>query len=282
MDKTRIKEINSSIKNISGWFYPEAALLIGMLNNFHEKLNIKGDIFEIGVHHGKSAIFFSHLLKDDEQLSICDIFDNQIGNISISGQGNQTIFSNNYDKFSKKKLKQVFTCLSSDLKPLEIGNSFRIFHIDGGHNCNEALSDLILGSQVITEDGLIVLDDPFRPEWPGVTEALIEFLKTYPDFAPLVVGFNKLIIVRKEKLNQYKSFIDDLNNRIEYELTYPFSYKKLPFMDEELRIFFTPSGINVNSLKVKIQRVINKSDLLKYLESIMGKILYKLRHSILN
>ena len=234
--------------------FPEAAMLIALLNKFQRSQNIEGNIFEIGVHHGKSTIFFEHLLSSSENINICDIFDSQESNISQSGLGNKDIFLENIKKYSSKEINSIYSCLSSELKLNHIGSGYRMFHIDGGHNKNEALADLILASEAIHPKGIIILDDPFRPEWPGVTEAMIEFLKTYENFAAIVVGFNKLVIAKKEVSTGYIEFLDNKINRSYYELTYPFSYKKLPFLNSELRIFYIPSFINPKKIKLLLKK----------------------------
>jgi hypothetical protein len=55
----------------------------------------------------------------------------------------------------------------------------------------EALSDIQLAADAIVASGAIVVDDPFRPEWPGVTEAILAFLEDRTDWTAVAVGMNK-------------------------------------------------------------------------------------------
>lgn len=264
MNRAEIQWLISKSQNIHGWFSKEAAMLIGALDEFQKTHNINGNIFEIGVHHGKSTILFNSLLRGSEQLKVCDIFGLQEHNTSGSGSGEKEIFVNNIYKYSSNNLPEIYTCLSSDLSPNTIGTNYRMFHIDGGHNRDEALSDLLLASVCINKEGIIILDDPFRPEWPGVTEASIEFLTNNPDFIALAVGFNKLIISKKEVSNDYLKFLDDTNMHQKYLLSYPYNFKKLPFMDNELRIFYLPSFMNPGKSKTLLHRSLKDVGIYKF------------------
>jgi hypothetical protein len=272
MNTKDVKKLIMKTRNIQGWFSMEAGLLIAALNECQSNHEIKGDIFEIGVHHGKSTVLFANLLSPSEKVNICDIFDSQEHNISSSGFGDKMKFLSNIENYTKVKVNNIHSCPSSKLDVNIIGDNYRIFHIDGGHNKTEALPDLILASKAIQEKGIIILDDPFRPEWPGVTEALLEFLNEYKEFKPIVVGFNKIIICRKKVSELYESFLDDIETRETFELNYPFSYKKLPFLDSELRIFYMLSFINPTSLKSKLLKKIIYSGLYRRYKKVSATV----------
>jgi len=227
---------------LPGWLTSEATMLLAWINKVQFDNDLHGNLFEIGVHHGKSAIVLRSLCRDDEVLAVCDLFDSQEGNVSGSGSGSRAIFEQNLAKhFGSDSGIKIFEQSSGSLLSEQIGSAFRIFHIDGGHNADEALSDLKLGSVATVPGGVMIVDDPFRPEWPGVTEAIIEFLQTDRDWCAIVVGFNKVILVRKAFANKYLQSIDDKSIRQAYKLDFPFSYKKLPFLNSELRIFYLQS-----------------------------------------
>lgn len=266
MKKNEVKKLISKTRKIKGWFSLEAGLLIAALNECQNNHNIDGDIFEIGVHHGKSTVFFANLLIPSQSISICDIFDSQEDNISNSGSGDKVKLLRNISAYSKFEIKNIFSCLSSELDISRIGDNFRMFHIDGGHDKSEALTDLILASQAIHDKGIIIVDDPFRAAWPGVTEALIDFLKNYSVFTAIFVGFNKLIICKNEASDLYLDFIDNFENRKKYDLRFPYRYKKHSFVNANIRIFYTLYSINPKSFRIKLVKVIIDSKIYKWLE----------------
>src|ERR1700688_3135528 len=80
---------------ISGWFTREAAYLFALLNSAQHELDIRGDLFEIGTHYGRSARFLADMLRQGETLGCCDLFGGQNANKSGSGFGDRQIFEEN-------------------------------------------------------------------------------------------------------------------------------------------------------------------------------------------
>jgi hypothetical protein len=253
-----VKQNFRLIKKISGWFSEEAALLLAFCDEIQRKNHFHGDIFEIGVHHGRSALFLYHFLASNEKMQVCDLFGSQNLNTSASGMGDKAIFLQNKSRITGNSSIQVHEKLSNDLTTEEIGNSYRMFHVDGGHSFDEAFADLNLASKALLPYGIIILDDPFRIEWPGVTEAVIEFLKKTPDFISLVIGFNKLILVRKEFHHLYSAQLDDANQRATYGLGLPWSYKVMALSGNDLRCFYMPTYLQNPSLKTRLYLILKK------------------------
>lgn len=255
MKPKKSDEIMRRSVKVQGWFSPEAARLISMFDEFQQQHGIEGNIFEIGVHHGKSSIFFSHLLRPAENLHICDLF-GEAGNVSRSGSGDEEVFRTNMQRFGLKPAAAYHKCLSSNLTSDLVGINYRIFHVDGGHNPDEAFGDMVLAASVLNEQGLIIVDDPFRVEWPGVTEAIVKFLEKYPDFEPVAVGFNKFVIARRTVAADYKKFIAEPGHRKEYRLDFPWEFKELPFAGANLFIFFIPTRYTtLNSSRIWLAKI---------------------------
>ncbi len=205
---------------------------------------------------GRSAVFFSLLLRDREFLNVCDLFESE-NNISQSGFGKKEDFLENMRKFSDKGVNEIHTCLSSELNADIIGDGYRMFHIDGGHLKEEALFDLVLAAGVIHDNGVIILDDPFRPEWPGVTEAAIDFLTRFDDFVAIAVGFNKLIISKRKSADSYIDWLENPANLKLIGLDYPIFQKQLPFCNSPLLIFYHPSYIPENKFRAEMLKLKN-------------------------
>jgi hypothetical protein len=228
--------------NIDGWFSSEAASLFVLANRIQKRRGIKGDIFEIGCHHGRSAFLLGQMVRPSETLGVCDLFGEQQENVSGSGKGNRQIFLRNMKPLTKNGLDlSVFQGVSQKLTKEEIGERYRFFHVDGGHNIDEALADLRLAAKSTLDEGVIAVDDPFRAEWPGVTVALIEFLDK-SEFRPVVVGFNKILLARNKHANMYISKIINKEKRSEYGLDFPWRLKEMKFLNNTLYIFYLDSG----------------------------------------
>ena len=282
MNPKEALKITDKSRRIQGWFSTEAAMLFAWFDEIQKSNGIEGDIFEIGVHHGKSAVLLGAMVKPQKEiLGVCDLFGEQKENVSSSGLGDRQIFEKNMNLFFHDKLKlQIFAKSSKNLNPQEIGNNYRFFHIDGGHDEDEALNDLKLAANSIIEKGVIVIDDPFRSEWPGVSEAIIYFLDSNKNFCAIVVGFNKMFIVRCDIAHIYLSEIENTDQRQTFQIVYPWRIKELPFMGYSLRIFYMKSKILkmpplTRILNLYYKRGWHKNPLLKPLESFAKSISHK-------
>jgi hypothetical protein len=70
----------------------------------------------------------------------------------------------------------------------------RMFSVDGGHDADTALSDLLLADSVMSPGGLILLDDVFNPQWPGVVDATARYLLGSHGGVPFCHAGNKLFL----------------------------------------------------------------------------------------
>jgi Methyltransferase domain len=86
------------------------------------------------------------------------------------------------------------TMRSDDLASLGGLEGFRLFSVDGGHQVANVIHDLGLIGDNLTNGGVVVLDDFFNPDWPGVNEGLFAFLARSRSLAPFSYGDNKLFL----------------------------------------------------------------------------------------
>lgn len=263
MKPAQVRELVKQSKAIPGWFSGEAAMLFAWVDEIQKRNNIQGDTFEIGCHHGKSALLLGSVLDSTkEKLAVCDLFGMQGDNVSRSGNGDREAFSKNLKPVTDAGVNvEIFQKNSANLTATEIGNSYRMFHVDGGHNPDEALIDLKLAAQCTVDAGVILLDDPFRTEWPGVTEALIRFLDEHPEFQALMVGFNKLLLARVQSSDIYLNEFEATKQRETYGFGYPWRVKEMPFHSAALRVFYVPDYLQKKSVGNLARMVYHKSGL---------------------
>lgn len=181
---------------IEGWFSYDAALLFMKYNQLAFKGGERGNVLEIGVHHGLSAIAIAALRGSGKQFTAIDLFeDQQNRNVSGSGGGDRGRFEKNMREFyPDSAFLRVIARPSNELTPADLGSGFTFMHIDGGHSPEEVYHDLKLCHDVSAEGGLIALDDYFNPEYPGVCEGAVEFSLRHPNaLRPLVAGYNKVL-----------------------------------------------------------------------------------------
>jgi hypothetical protein len=201
-------------RDIEGWLFPIDAYLFAAFNSMQKRMGIRGNLFEIGVHHGKTAILFAWMVEPDEILGVCDIFDQQHLNADGSGRGDRAVLTANMRRYGPSGVSiRVFEKLSFDLTSCDTTNNCRFFHIDGGHRPEDVVCDLGKAALALSPQGIVAVDDPFNPNWPGVSEGLYRFFSKTPDtFTPVMIGGNKAYFSRPAMASAYRvtSLPDDV------------------------------------------------------------------------
>jgi len=198
-------------KRVQGWLHKPVPLLVIEIDKIQNVLGIKGNVAEIGVHHGKFFIVLKLLCKKDELALAIDVFDNFELNVDISGRGDKDLLIRNLNRFSNGTDNvRIIQKDSMKLTPEElldiVGGTFRIFSVDGGHTAEITHKDLLTASQVLSDGGVIILDDYFNEPWPGVSEGLNRFLSgdNSSNIFPFLIGANKVFMTKgKENVEKY-------------------------------------------------------------------------------
>jgi len=235
-------------KKVEGWIHPTAIDMICKLSNLQKQMEIRGPVCEIGVHHGRLFILLHLLTESDEKSVAYDLFERQNENIDKSGYGDKTIFQKNL-KHHHCDLNRISinTENSLNLTPDRIMNDcegkVRLFSIDGGHTGETTFNDLSLADKTLCDGGIIILDDFFNQEWPGVAEGTCKYLSNNTGLFPVVIVENKFIFTNNKNLA--KSYIDGINQSRKW-----YKSKKYPFFGSEVLLFF-PTKKNVETLLAK-------------------------------
>jgi Methyltransferase domain len=165
---------------------------------FHQ--GVTASVGEIGVHHGRYFIALALLRQPGERAVAIDVFEDQHLNVDYSGSGNREIFLSNLAKHAVDMSDVIvhkadsLGIESSNLAELSAGQGYRLFSVDGGHQVVNVVHDLTIVADVLSTGGIVVLDDFFNPDWPGVNEGLFQFLSNSPSLAPFCYGDNKLFL----------------------------------------------------------------------------------------
>lgn len=194
---------------LGGWFSFDAALLFMAYHQLLAADGDAGDVLEIGVHHGLSAIAVAALRGAGRRLIAVDLFEElQAHNGSHSGGGSRSVFLTHMRRFfGTTDFIEVLACDSATLCPADLGDALSFCHVDGGHSPQETERDLALCQASLRPGGLLALDDYFNPGFPGVSEGALRYRLAHPGaLRPLAVGFNKVLF-------QKLPAPDDLNDR---------------------------------------------------------------------
>jgi hypothetical protein len=205
--------------NIDGWFnYKNIIPILEKINSI-QKAN--GNILEIGIHHGKSFIPMLFFLKNDELAVAVDVFEHQIYNYDKSGRGNKSLFINNINIiFNNRHIYSKIRIITADSTRLINNNylsyvdnncKYRIISIDGCHTKDATFIDMSNAIQILSDDGIIIIDDYHNISWPGVKEGCDLFMKEHNEYRVFFDRYNKYIICHKNYYNIYKTLIEKYN-----------------------------------------------------------------------
>jgi SAM-dependent methyltransferase len=219
MNKTAVGEYLQQTRDVEGWFFPVDAHLFGLVDELQKREGISGNLFEIGVHHGKTALFLARMAAPGETLGVCDVFEQQELNRDRSGEGNREIFLRHLAAHHAEA--HVFAKLSSALTSEDTTTRCRFVHIDGGHRPEDVLNDLHVAERALLPDGVVAVDDVFNPNWPGVSEG---FYRYRGDLVPVAIGGNKVILARSGAAARYERHWQQLDEWREYIAPEPFTF----------------------------------------------------------
>jgi hypothetical protein len=221
MRRNEVIEYLRSTRGVEGWFFPIDAFLFGIIDEIQKREGISGNLFEIGVHHGKTALFLARMAAEGEDVGVCDVFDAQELNVDRSGEGNRAIFERHLRELGGSREVRVLAKLSSKLTSSDTTTSCRFFHIDGGHRPEDVMSDLHVAERALLSDGVVAVDDVFNPSWPGVSEGFYKFMQSGA-FVPIAIGGNKVLLTRPTAADRYAAHLRNSGEWAEMIAPQPF------------------------------------------------------------
>jgi hypothetical protein len=197
-------------KRVDGWLNASAIDVIVRLAGIQRRLNVHGPVSEIGIHHGRLFILL-HLLTDPPELSVAfDLFRRQAENVDGSGNGDVESFRKNLLKHGCDLTRiRIYAANSMQLSASNVikesAGAIRLFSVDGGHTAGTTYHDLELAAGSLCEGGLVILDDFFNPDWPGVAEGTSRFLlqRTGALYPVVIIGNKFMFTNTPEWANQY-------------------------------------------------------------------------------
>ena len=201
--------LNHGFDKVEGWCGHGLFEIVDYLDRCG--FNKAGGCLEIGVHHGKFYIMLNSIIDSKYQSYAIDVFDEQTLNIDKSGCGSLENFKKNLRNFDKHKGENTIIIQgdSTDCKLIrEIDippGSIRYLSIDGGHTVEHTVSDLELAKNLLSNEGVVILDDVINYHWLGVIEGVGKFLSLKPTLVPFAIGHNKLFF---SKLSYQKRYFD--------------------------------------------------------------------------
>jgi len=200
-------------KTVEGWIEPEILSVVFTIDAIQNKLRFTGGAIEIGVHHGRFFIALANLCDASSDLVAVDVFADQQKNIDRSGRGDEAVFRQNIDLHCNK-LNAAIRTVRTDSLDLKIGGGnevkagkFRFVSIDGGHTAMHTYNDLLLAEQLVSDGGVVFVDDILHLDWMGVIEGVMRYrLFTPGNLVPFLVAANKMMLCKATHHGTYLEY----------------------------------------------------------------------------
>lgn len=197
MAATNVPKFLDIIADIPGWYYPEGLAMNEFFldQNFPEYEGMSnGDIAEIGVYEGRSAVHLAYHLRAGETLHLFDPYEKipvvaeMVGKHAAPGTS----------VIGRRTFSQL---IDWSMVP---DRSVRFLRIDGNHVRRAMHHDLDVAHRIVTEAGIVNLDDVFDPMFAGMTYGMFEWLTEHRGaFELILVGFTQGYLCRPSFIAHY-------------------------------------------------------------------------------
>lgn len=188
--------VNNGFNNVEGWCNERVAEIVDYFDSL--PLNKEGGACEIGIHHGKLFLLLNQAIEEKHKSYAVDVFDLQHLNIDNSGQGRKDMFADNIIKYDRHKgnniilLEEDSTDSKNIMRKTIPAGSLRFMSVDGGHTVEHTINDLNIASELIHNEGIVIIDDITNHWWMSVIEGVCKYMLTYPTLIPFAAGNNKM------------------------------------------------------------------------------------------
>lgn len=168
---------DAQIALVPGWFNRlDVALFRLLLDETSQQLG--GDLAELGVYQGKSAVLVGSSLQPGETFTVVDLFggdapdsENERENAEQYEGLTRKCFEDRYRSIHAS-LPVVISGLSGTITEHASHGTHRLVHIDASHLYGHVVGDIDAARILLKSDGVVILDDYRSDHTPGVAAAV--------------------------------------------------------------------------------------------------------------
>jgi hypothetical protein len=229
-----LKEIQRIINGIPGWLKEEDVLVFSAIYDYLNFIGLESDSLEIGVYKGKSGLLMMNLIKESENLYLCDIFEKE------TSLENENEIKNSYEFYDqneiisrfKKHFRRNPKILNSNsiyLKKIIGGKKFKFIHVDGSHEYAFVKCDVDNVYQwALHEKGIVSFDDYSATHAIGVTAAIWDSIIS-KKLKPIIRTPSKIYCIKNEnediEMSRLDCFLTAQGLNIQTEKIFDFEIK---------------------------------------------------------
>jgi len=198
--------IKTKLQNVEGWCLDDAAYLTAVLMHAQTSAGYDSGILEIGVYKGKYlSLLYQRARRTSQPVVGIDLF---------QWSPREAVTSKFVQLFGSLEGLDLVTQDSRKLDSAQIiamlgGKRASFISVDGDHAAAGVLNDLILSKAVLSEGGIVAVDDFLNPKAIGVSEGFYRFLFESGErsLGPFAYCGNKLFCAEQPYLELYKEAI---------------------------------------------------------------------------
>jgi len=170
---------------IKGWFNEiDRRCFAALLDSQRE--SPRGDLVEVGVFHGKSAVIIADYLRDGERFVVVDLFgDDENFDDTAEAAANRRENRQSYPNLTRRAFEESYLSIHDHLPVVVQGFSSevvdhvapgtaRFIHIDASHLYAPVKTDCESSKLLLRNGGVVSFDDWSNPKCPGVAAAIWE------------------------------------------------------------------------------------------------------------
>ena len=229
--------LETGIGEVDGWLSPTTATMLAYLLMDQVASGLRGDVCEIGVHHGRLFLILANALGEGERAVAVDVFGDQAKNVDRSGAGDRATFERHLARFASEAAVDIIEASSLDLAAHGfLDRRFRFISIDGGHTAAVTANDLRLAEQTLLPGGVAALDDILSYAWTGVLTGVADYVTGGGTLIPFALVPHKLLLTndaaaasrgrawfrRRFPLSFLKEDLEFVGGRVDSYLEHPF------------------------------------------------------------
>ena len=186
-------------EKIEGMFSPFSMAIIDSLLALQKSSGMAGSMLEFGVYRGRSAALIGRYLAPGERLVLVDIAD-YLDRKAIEDFKSATDFL----LTPTENFKAVYP------EYRRRARSFRFIHIDASHAYRATFNELQMADKLLSEGGIIALDDFTNLNYSQNISAIFKYLHTTrTDLTMFLATDEKAYLCRKPYREFYAAFVLD-------------------------------------------------------------------------
>lgn len=187
----------TSLDDVRGWFIGHDQLAFEWILDAQSKAGMSGDLLELGVYEGKSAIHMARFLRPGEALTVCDLFED----VSVAdgvpeyirsaySSLSQAIFERNFLAFHEQ-LPVIIRARTDTIDDHVRAGSCRFAHVDASHSYDDVRHDIGAVRRLLGPGGVVAFDDYRTEHTLGTAAAVWEAVAT-EELHPIAATSHKM------------------------------------------------------------------------------------------